>query len=150
MLKLKLSLMKSALLHLWSDGTCAALCRPSFLHLLFTLHNSSLMLSCFLDFWYLMMSVHLTLINFNHFRLSPVTVFRILSPKSLHNFKGCLCLWTHKGLSKPGLYHFLFMSVCSSFLVPSVLVLLHVPPPFVNLPLLCQFCQWLPHLIPAK
>lgn len=51
--------------------------------------------------------------NFNQMlRLSAVTVVRVLSLKSPRNFKGCLCLWTHKGSSKPGLYRPLFMFVC--------------------------------------
>lgn len=80
----------------------------------FPTHSPTLMLSCFLDFQYPVMSVCITLIDFNHFILFPAAVVRNVSPKSPHDFKGCLCLWTHKGLSKTRLYHFLFMSVCSS------------------------------------
>lgn len=74
---------------------CWNMCVQSilFLHLLFfSTHNPSLMLSCFLDFQYPVMSVCITLIDFNHFILFPAAVVRNVSPKSPHDFKGCLCL----------------------------------------------------------
>lgn len=58
----------------------------------FPTHSPTLMLSCFLDFQYPVMSVCITLIDFNHFILFPVAVVRNVSPKSPHDFKGCLCL----------------------------------------------------------
>lgn len=94
--------------------------RLFFLHLLFSI----------IHFWYNLASLisgisSCRVFNFKQISLFfPVTAVRVVSPKSPHNFKGCLCLWTHKGLSKPRLYHFLFTFVYPSSLAPVALVFL--------------------------
>jgi len=54
---------------------------------IFIFQNPSLVLSGFFDCWHDVFMHRLDQLNF---RFSTVTVGTIVSPKSLHNFKGCL------------------------------------------------------------